>query len=494
MDMNKNKNVDVGSAGLERIWKFNEKLKFIYFPALVIFILISRFFTVNQIMFSDANSARYMISALIQSEAAIFAIVITLSLVAVQQSASSYSPRVIEIFKDKNRNPDFWILILIYVGSILYGALVLKIIEGNDFPKSTLPFINIQTHIWITYFLAFLAFFSLTRYVKNAFDLLNPSYIIKLLSENITRESLISGNGIIIDTKKTNFKLKILTRIKIFRRMKIVRKIIIEETIPAFTSPTLFDKDRDPILPIVDIIRGSLMKYDYETTTTGIKTIEYNLINIMNSEPFFAESNEQLKKHDALEDQSYYDLIIINPMYRNVFEHLENIGQLAVVKIDNRSSIEIINSITNIILTIFKNKEINKFAQSIIVKGIFSLKNIGLTASNQKMDDVIIKILKSLRMIGDSAVTKNREYLALTAYEVESYLKPECDEIWINLADFHFKFNSFDKAYDAINKAIKIKSSSEAIYKKADILNKLGDIEGSEKMLLEADLISKKEM
>jgi len=43
--------------------------------------------------------ARYLLSALVQSLAAIIAIVVTLTLVAVQLTASAYSPRVIDIFK-----------------------------------------------------------------------------------------------------------------------------------------------------------------------------------------------------------------------------------------------------------------------------------------------------------------------------------------------------------------------------------------------------------
>lgn len=52
---------------------------------------------------TDVDSARYMLSALIQSEAAIVALVVTLSLVAVQLAAQAYSARVIEVFR---RTPD----------------------------------------------------------------------------------------------------------------------------------------------------------------------------------------------------------------------------------------------------------------------------------------------------------------------------------------------------------------------------------------------------
>ncbi|MCG2728078.1 MAG: DUF2254 domain-containing protein [Candidatus Methanoperedenaceae archaeon] len=75
---------------------------------------------------TDVDSARYMLSALVQSEAAIVALVVTLSLVAVQLAAQSYSARVIEVFR---RTPDLWILMGIYGAAIFYGLGVLKLIE-----------------------------------------------------------------------------------------------------------------------------------------------------------------------------------------------------------------------------------------------------------------------------------------------------------------------------------------------------------------------------
>ncbi|WP_370574038.1 hypothetical protein [Methanomethylovorans sp.] len=54
------------------------------------------------------DNERYLISALVQSLAATIALVITLSLVAVQLASQSYSVRVIEVYK---RNPDMWILL-----------------------------------------------------------------------------------------------------------------------------------------------------------------------------------------------------------------------------------------------------------------------------------------------------------------------------------------------------------------------------------------------
>lgn len=52
------------------------------------------------------DTARFVLAALIQSESTIIALVITLSLVVIQLTSSSYSTRVIDIFKE---SPVIWV-------------------------------------------------------------------------------------------------------------------------------------------------------------------------------------------------------------------------------------------------------------------------------------------------------------------------------------------------------------------------------------------------
>ena len=346
----------------------------------------------------------------------------------------------------------------------------------------------------MTYFMSFIAFVSLIQYIRNTLNLINPSNIIRMLSDKITRDNLLSGVGYTVKRPK---KSRIMNYIQYWNNLKNI----------CFRGPFSFDKDRDPILPIIDIVRGSLMKYDYETARTGLKTVEHKIRNIIITENFEHLYNEyfdlphnfkyqtggfkEFKEFKNWNDFEHYIIII---MYQNVFDHLENIGQLTVVRADFRSSIETNVIIRNIILEIFEKEIINQQAETIIKKGISSIKVIGITASNQKMDDVIIELAKSLRMIGDLAMNKNMEYLGFTSYEAESYLRPESDEVWINLGNFHLKFNEIVEADIACDKAIEIKPSSKALNLRADILLKKGDNEGSEKAHLEADLISQDEI
>ncbi len=115
------------------------------------FILFAIFFTIFHYIFSyfcflhkNVDSARYMLSALIQGEFAVVALVVTLSLVAVQLAAQSYSTRIIETFR---RTPDLWILIGIYGIAIFLGLLVLKLIENAN------PYMNNLSNLeeWVVF-------------------------------------------------------------------------------------------------------------------------------------------------------------------------------------------------------------------------------------------------------------------------------------------------------------------------------------------------------
>ncbi|MCJ7444800.1 MAG: DUF2254 domain-containing protein [Methanotrichaceae archaeon] len=158
----------------------------------------------------DANSARYMLSAIVQSEAAIIAIVVSLSLVAVQLVASSYSSRAIEVFK---KAPYLWLLLGFYVASMIITFWILMSI-GNVTTLSS------ETSKWVvvSYWLGVVAFLALIPYIWKILELLNPHSIIDRLSKDITVEKI---------------QLAIQPRSKI-----------------------------DPIQPIIDIIISSLDRYD----------------------------------------------------------------------------------------------------------------------------------------------------------------------------------------------------------------------------------------
>jgi hypothetical protein len=175
-----------------------------------------------------------MLSAMVQAQAAIAAIVITLTLIAVQLTASAYSPRVIDVFK---KNPDMWILLGVYVVSISYGLIVLRMVaekavgQGDIwlFGRVSIPF---EFCLSLAYWLEVFTLVALVPYMLNIIGLLKPENIIKKLAIKITKEGILKSR-------------------------------------------------EDPIQPIMDIIHGAVMKYDIATTRVGLKAVTGQVIKIL---------------------------------------------------------------------------------------------------------------------------------------------------------------------------------------------------------------------
>lgn len=172
-----------------------------------------------------------------QSQATIIAIVITVSLVAIQLAASAYSPRVINIFKS---NPDFWLLLALYGGSMSYDFFILKIVSEklNEF------------YIFISYWLCASAVLALFPYMLSMINIMSPQAIIRRLVDDIDREST--------PTKKEGYIVGAYSLI----------------------YPYL---ERDPFQPIIDIVRGAFRKYDYESAKIGLRMMTTKVIGIINS-------------------------------------------------------------------------------------------------------------------------------------------------------------------------------------------------------------------
>jgi uncharacterized membrane protein len=205
---------------------------FVYIGLFLLVIFVGTIlFTHFNLFHTDVTSARYMLSALVQSQTAIVAIVITLTLIAVQLTDS---PRVIDIFK---KNPDMWILLSVYGFSIFYGFIVLKLVEGEAVSQSAIwslgPIsISFEFCVSMAYWLGAFTFVVLFPYMLNIIGLLKSENVIKRLSIEITKDKILNSK-------------------------------------------------EDPIQPVVDIIHGSIIKYDLETTRVGLKTFTEQVLEII---------------------------------------------------------------------------------------------------------------------------------------------------------------------------------------------------------------------
>jgi len=171
-----------------------KKLKLKGYPSLIYLYIFLATMLVSTLIFwllglfhTNIETAHYLLSALVQSEAAIIAIVITLSLVAVQLTASSYSPRVIDIFKESN---DLKIVMGSYIFSMMVGFIVLKNI-------SDIYGVCDEFFISLSLFLGFYCFVALVPYISNTLTTLNPLVLINKFSQEITKVTLLEADPIL---------------------------------------------------------------------------------------------------------------------------------------------------------------------------------------------------------------------------------------------------------------------------------------------------------
>jgi len=123
----------------------------------------------------DSESTRYLISAIIQSESALISIIITLTLIGIQMIAQKYSSYATDIFK---KTLDIWIILGIFLSSIIFGIFSLNIILDN----SSLDY---QRYVFWVIFLFIFCLFSLLPYTINMMTIFRAENILAILKYKI---------------------------------------------------------------------------------------------------------------------------------------------------------------------------------------------------------------------------------------------------------------------------------------------------------------------
>lgn len=293
----------------------------------------------DTVMQTDVESARAFLGALITSEASILAIVVSLSLVAVQLAAQSYSARVIDVFK---KTPDLWILMGIYGIAMFWGLGVLKMIESADSQLCAKEYIcnsNLEGYITGAYYLGIFAFVALVPYFWKTYELLKHSTMINMLAGGITKDNILKS----IDKKSEKFA-------------------------------------EDPIQPIVDIVIGSIIKYDYETVRLGLKEIGEHISRLL--------KNEILTEDDATK------------ISKRVLFHFDNIERLALSK-ESGFTWEVLTNLKKIINT-YAERNLD-----VVWEMIFHFGELGIKAAKKNLDDETCWIAIDLGYIGEVAAKNN---------------------------------------------------------------------------------------
>ena len=193
---------------------------------------------------TDVESARLLLSALIQSEATIIALVITLTLIAVQLTSSSYTPRVANIFAN---SPHMYLILGIYIISIGYSALLLQLVYGIDGLIPLYMEFLISWAYWLTIFLAI----ALIPYIFYILESFNPATFTKRMSMYLTKE-------------------------------------------------TILQQERNDFLDLIfDVTHNSIMKYDTATIRYGLNLVTLQINNQVSEKNTLGENSEIVKSYCA---------------------------------------------------------------------------------------------------------------------------------------------------------------------------------------------------
>jgi hypothetical protein len=321
-----------------------------------------------------------------------------------------------------------WLLLVWYGLSIFFGLFVLEMI-GGEYQNLGHWGVSLEFCVFLAYSMGIIAFVGLFWHIGNVINLLKPSNLItKLLKD------LIKDKNKTID--------EILKFIKSARKQKLDPKQHLED---------------DPFQPIVDIIRSSLVKYDFETTRAGLNAIVLGMIEVIYSfsintglkkDLISGPPSKELKNAFEKNGHSLPESLIVNEVprlasnkksvkcvkwwitvnksgeeeiyvvkeengkltvYINPDKEIElseyfcsrleeQIGRLTMRKRDELSTIEVIENLKTLGTSTAK-KEL-EYATPRVVS---SLKWVGRIAAENELKDVTSVAVVSLKIVGETA-------------------------------------------------------------------------------------------
>jgi hypothetical protein len=327
--------------------------------------LMAAVFAVSHLIFSyfgflhtDPNTARYLLNTLVNSEAGIFAIVVTLSLIAVQLAASSYSARVIDLFM---RTPDPWVVMIIYIVAMVYGLGVLKLVDEKSVA-------GLEIHISVSYYLGIFAFLSLILFIWNTFSLLQPFSIIDRLSERISKHHILS-----LHSRAAPF-------------------------------------NNDPVQPIIDIVLGSWGKYDYETLGYGLRAISLRTEDVLRDSRFSPAEKARVADH-ILGHFFKVGTLAVNRKDEDfalkVFDNLEYIGLVSTREWMEASVLDILKFFGNTGIRTAEGR-----LERIAFESVGHLRRVGEAAVERQMGDAARTAAFYISEVGVVAAEHDQENTA----------------------------------------------------------------------------------
>jgi len=311
-----------------------EKLEKIVIPLIIGFFSLLILLSLTDLSpFSLANedmeNARgIFIEAGVHGLAAIFAIVISLTLMAVEFASQEYTHRIMDIHI---KSLTFWSVIVIYLGSLLYNILMLGTLEEPVNSK----------YVEVSMLLTFLCLVILVPYFFITMIRLRPESVISRLLTKIDKDYVNSLKGLL---KEGELNVK---------------------------------SESDKMLPITEIIERSITKGDRSTARFGLDEIQKCYMHYLNEEngayvsPYFLNHILGIGREAIIEadDDSMVQVLRIfgevgthtlskkvNFSSKMALENINIVG-FKVLKDYDAATQQMINSLQNILSTVIKINE-----------------------------------------------------------------------------------------------------------------------------------------
>jgi Predicted membrane protein len=312
-----------------------------FFLSLLAFLIITSGLLIALVYpnFSVSNeNARYLLSALAQSQAAIIAVVVTLTLIAVQLASQTYSPRVMDLFL---KSWAFHLLLLIYGTAIMYDlAILCKIpsVSADNAPKMIFVFgyaLNFDFLVVLGLSLMVVALAALFWFIKVVMDGLRPENIIDRIIKGIDKKEAV------------NFAIE-------------------ERSL-----------EKDPLLPMFDTLKKLIDTKDETAVMLGVIRFGALFADIMSNGDIHEITSKNYDDHVKRFDLKYYSV----EEYRK-----KNYNMIAEYFLQH--------------LTTVSNIAIKKKSEDILGAVAYSLGTIGVISAEKGLEDSGVFAVRLLKEIG----------------------------------------------------------------------------------------------
>ena len=353
---------------------------------------------------NDPDTAkRIFVGVGFEGLSSIFAIVISLSLMAVQLASQQYTHRIMDIHI---KSLTFWSVIVIYLGSMLYNVFMLGLLDlGKPVPEDSIIYVEISM------LLTSLSLFILIPYFYFTIYRLRPESVISNLLAKIDEDYLNS-----------------------------IKRYFKEE------EPRIPGK-ADKMLPITDVIEKSISSGDHETARFGIDEIYGCYMSHVKKENEGYVSRYFLAKHirgigrEAIIEKDDDSMVQVLKIFGEVGTRAihENLNVSARMSVE---SIDIIGS------NVLKDYDV---ATEQMIKSLQDILEAVIKSGNEEEKEILKQIFTLYRNLSDELF--NLEKDKLIKYLLNSFSEPR---VFMKKPQALIEEMVKNKRYETIDNTVKL--------------------------------------